>query len=166
MPSKRPHRSIAPGPAVKSLASAWVNGAPRGDRTISGKSAPRDRAPSIAAATTSQRSTMPAPPPAGVSSTARCRPIPNLRTSEVSSDQRPFVSACPASDSPSGPGKQCGNRVSTTARQGVTDRLSFAAFIISSELPQAGNRSPRSLGTRGTSGGRNSTLGECRTGCG
>ena len=46
------------------------------------------RAASIAADATSARITMPGPPPAGVSSTVRCLPIPWSRMSSTSSDHR------------------------------------------------------------------------------
>src|SRR6476659_1750443 len=72
----------------------------------------------MAAPRTSARMTMPAPPPAGVSSTARCRPIPNSRMPTASSAHRPWLSASPASDAASGPGNSSGNSVSTVARQG------------------------------------------------
>src|SRR3989338_5370936 len=64
-----------------------------------------------AASSTSARSTMPAPPPAGVSSTFRCLPIPKGRRSIVSSAQSPMSSALPVSDRPSTPGKASGNSV-------------------------------------------------------
>src|ERR1700722_12068637 len=60
---------------------------------------------------TSARITMPGPPPAGVSSTARCRPSPCSRMSRAASDHRPRASASPASDWPSGPGNMAGKRV-------------------------------------------------------
>ena len=46
-------------------------------------------AASSAFATTSARSTIPAPPPAGLSSTLRCLPSPKLRKSSVSSRHSP-----------------------------------------------------------------------------
>ena len=60
---------------------------------------------------------MPAPPPAGVSSTARCRPSAVL--ADVVRRKRPDAraSASPASDSPSGPGNMSGNSVRTLADQ-------------------------------------------------
>src|SRR6056297_3861455 len=64
---------------------------------------------------TSARSTMPAPPPAGVSSTLRCRPSPNSRRSMVSSDHSPSRSARPVRLSARTPGKACGSRVMTRA---------------------------------------------------
>ena len=74
-------------------------------------------AASIAAASTSARSTMPGPPPAGVSSTLRCRSVARSRMSRASSAHSPDASALPARLTPSGPGNISGNRVRTVARQ-------------------------------------------------
>jgi hypothetical protein len=54
----------------------------------------------------SARITMPGPPPAGVSSTARWRPVPCSRMSRASSNHRLRASASPTSDWPSGCWKQ------------------------------------------------------------
>ena len=62
----------------------------------------------LAAATTSGRSTIPAPPPAGVSSTLRCLSVAKSRMFRVSSDQIPSSSARPAKLAPSGPGNMSG----------------------------------------------------------
>src|SRR6056297_467307 len=64
----------------------------------------------------SGRITMPAPPPAGVSSTFRWRPSPKVLRSTVSSRQSPWSSARPVSDWPSMPGKASGNRVTIRTR--------------------------------------------------
>src|SRR5581483_12439965 len=117
MPSKRPANSSTPGPAASSRTRAWRRGSPRGDRQMRGACGFATLARSIAAAATSARMTMPAPPPAGVSSTVRCRPIPNSRISSVSNAHSPARSASPASETPSGPGNSCGKSVSTVARQ-------------------------------------------------
>ena len=50
-------------------------------------------AASIAAASTSARSTMPGPPPAGVSSTLRCLSVADARMSRASSAQREDASS-------------------------------------------------------------------------
>ena len=61
---------------------------------------------------------LPAPPPAGVSSTARCFPRPNSRIETARSDQIAASSACPERDAANGPGNISGKRVSTVARHG------------------------------------------------
>src|ERR1700733_9715604 len=73
-------------------------------------------AASMAAAKISARSTMPGPPPAGVSSTLRWRSVAESLISRASSDQTPEASALPARLTPSGPGNISGNRVRTVAR--------------------------------------------------
>ena len=93
-PSNRPHSRIAPGPAASSRTRAWVSGSPRG-RQRQHRAAHRATL-SIAAASTSARSTIPAPPPAGVSSTLRCLSVAKSRMLRVSSDHRPSASARPA----------------------------------------------------------------------
>src|SRR6266851_7053560 len=77
----------------------------------------------MAAASTSARSTMPGPPPAGVSSTLRCRPVAVSLMSRASSAQSPDASALPARLTPSGPGNISGNRVSTVARQVILETI-------------------------------------------
>ena len=57
---------------------------------------------------TTNPSTIPAPPPAGVSSTVRCLSVAKSRICTVSSDHVPSSSARPASDTPSGPGNISG----------------------------------------------------------
>src|SRR5580693_8820040 len=118
MPSNRPQTINGPGPAASSATWNWVNGRPRGLINRRGRSEAISAA-SIAAASTSARSTMPGPPPAGVSSTLRWRSVAESRISRVSSAQRPEASALPARLTPSGPGNISGNSVSTVARQMV-----------------------------------------------
>ena len=60
------------------------------------------------AASTSGLSTIPAPPPAGVSSTVRCLSVAKSRICTVSSDHAPCSSARPARLTPSGPGNISG----------------------------------------------------------
>ncbi len=115
MPSKRPARRMTPGAAASSRTIACVSGSPRGERQIAGASGARARAASMRAATTSARSTMPAPPPAGVSSTWRWRPRPKSRNATVSRPHSPRFRASPASEAPSGPGNSSGNSVTTVA---------------------------------------------------
>src|SRR5690554_5774769 len=81
----------------------------------SGEALPRTA--STAAATTSARITMPGPPPAGVSSTERCRSVAKSRISTASRVHFRVSSARPASDTPSGPGNISGKSVSTVADQ-------------------------------------------------
>src|SRR3990170_411981 len=69
------------------------------------------------AAATSARITMPAPPPAGVSSTERCLSKAKSRMSMVESAHLPSASALPARLRPRGPGNISGKMVSTVARQ-------------------------------------------------
>src|SRR5690349_13353211 len=90
---------------------------------MSGASGTSMRAWSMAAPSTSARSTIPAPPPAGVSSTWRWRPSPKSRICTLASDHNPADSAEPTSDTPSGPGNISGNNVSTVARQGERPSL-------------------------------------------
>ena len=54
---------------------------------------------------------MPAPPPAGVSSTLRWRPMPKSRRGMVRRFHNPCAKALPVSDRPRMPGKASGNRV-------------------------------------------------------
>ena len=63
---------------------------------------------SSAAASTSGRSTIPAPPPAGVSSTLRCLSVAKSRMFFISSDQMPSLKARPAKLAPKGPGNMSG----------------------------------------------------------
>eukprot|EP00521_Asterionellopsis_glacialis_P018889 CAMPEP_0195333560 /NCGR_PEP_ID=MMETSP0708-20121125/14165_1 /TAXON_ID=33640 /ORGANISM="Asterionellopsis glacialis, Strain CCMP134" /LENGTH=84 /DNA_ID=CAMNT_0040402971 /DNA_START=75 /DNA_END=329 /DNA_ORIENTATION=- len=63
---------------------------------------------------------MPAPPPAGVSSTLRCLPTPNWRRSTVSICHSPSCSALPVRLSPRTPGKAVGNKVMILAFQTPT----------------------------------------------
>src|ERR1700755_589290 len=106
-----------PGPVANSRARAWVNGRPRGLINRRGRSS-GTLAASIAAARISARSTMPGPPPAGVSSTLRCLSVADTLMSRASSAQIPDASALPARLTPSGPGNISGNSVRTVARQG------------------------------------------------
>jgi len=62
----------------------------------------------MALASTSARITMPAPPPAGVSSTVRWRSAAKSRICTVSSDHVPASSALPASEWPRLPGNISG----------------------------------------------------------
>ena len=101
-------RARAPGPASADARAA------RGEGAGAGSSAARPA--SRLAASTSARSTMPAPPPAGVSSTARWRPTPWSRMSCAASAHSPRARPSPASERPSGPGNIAGNRVKTSAR--------------------------------------------------
>src|SRR5436190_12274635 len=119
MPSKRPASSSTPGPFASSRTMSWVRGSPRGDKQMRGDCGLPATTWSMAAPRTSARKIMPAPPPAGVSSTARCRPNPNWRMPIASSAQRPCFRASPASDADRGPGKSSGKSVSTVARQGA-----------------------------------------------
>src|SRR5258708_19665232 len=116
MPSNRPQTINGPGPAASSLTRDWVNGRPRGLIKRRGRSWEASAA-SIAAASTSARSTMPGPPPAGVSSTLRCRSVAESLMSRASSVHSPDASALPARLTPSGPGNISGNTVSTVPRQ-------------------------------------------------
>src|ERR1700752_2129786 len=116
MPSKRPQTIRGPGPAASSVTRDWCNGRPRGPISSRGRSGAMPAA-SIAAARMSARSTMPGPPPAGVSSTLRCLSVAELRISRASSSHRPDVSALPARLTPSGPGNISGNSVRMVARQ-------------------------------------------------
>ena len=116
MPSNRPQTIRGPGPAASSTTRDWVNGRPRGLISRRGRSGAISAA-SMASASTSARSTMPGPPPAGVSSTLRWRSVAEARISRASSAHRPDASALPARLTPSGPGNISGNRVSTVARQ-------------------------------------------------
>ena len=89
-------------------------------RAASGTPAGRSSATeAMAASTTSGRSTMPAPPPNGVSSTVRWRSVAKSRMLTASSDQMSDCSARPASECASGPGNISGNSVSTEARQAM-----------------------------------------------
>src|SRR5258705_2817788 len=120
MPSNRPQTIIGPDPAASSTTRDWVNGRPRGLISRRGRSfgqSEQTSAASIAAASTSARSTMPGPPPAGVSSTLRCRSVAESLMSRASRAQRPNASALPARLTPSGPGNISGNSVSTVACQ-------------------------------------------------
>jgi hypothetical protein len=84
--------------------AAWVSGF----RAGSGEHRLPSATLSRAAASTSARSTIPAPPPAGVSSTLRCLSVAKSRMWTVSSDQTPSSSARPARLRPSGPGNISG----------------------------------------------------------
>src|SRR5262249_29571988 len=84
-------------------------------------------AASIAAARISARSTMPGPPPAGVSSTLRWRSVAESRISRASNAQIPNASPLPARLVPSGPGNISGYRVRTVARQGEAIGLNRAS---------------------------------------
>src|SRR5688572_19541 len=83
------------------------------------------RAASMEAAAISARITMPAPPPAGVSSTLRCLPVAKSRMSMAASAHLPSPRALPARLEPSGPGNISGKIVSTLACQvmGSLDHL-------------------------------------------
>src|ERR1700735_330005 len=121
MPSNRPQTIRGPGPAASAVTPDWVNGRPRG--LIKRRGLPLGApgaasAASIAAASTSARSTMPGPPPAGVSSTLRCRSVAESLMSRASNAQTPEASALPARLTPSGPGNISGNRVRTVVCQG------------------------------------------------
>src|SRR5690606_9773050 len=94
----------------------------------SGEAVPRTA--STAAATTSARITMPGPPPAGVSSTERCRSVAKSRISTASRVHSRASSALPASDTPSGPGNISGQSVSTVADQlSLINRSRFRSLI-------------------------------------
>ena len=67
---------MTPSPAASSRTRAWVSGAPRGVSASIGRPS---ATLSSAAASTSGRSTIPAPPPAGVSSTLRCLSVAKSR---------------------------------------------------------------------------------------
>ena len=96
------------------------------------------RAASMAAAAMSARITMPAPPPAGVSSTERCLSVAKSRMSTMSSAQMPSCRALPARLKPSGPGNISGNRVSTVARQG--DGIGLYSIIVRRDEGEASGR--------------------------
>src|SRR6476646_8164655 len=64
----------------------------------------------------SARITMPAPPPAGVSSTERCLSVAKSRMSIAASAHLPSPSAFPARLNPKGPGNISGKMVRTVAR--------------------------------------------------
>src|SRR5580698_8248958 len=114
MPSKRPHTMLTPPPCVSASIRACVSGVPRGDIRRRGRVSVAIA--SMARPSTSAFITMPGPPPAGVSSTVRCRSVAKLRMSATSSDQVPALSALPARLVPSGPGNISGKIVSTLAR--------------------------------------------------
>ena len=65
----------------------------------------------------SARITMPAPPPAGVSSTERCLSVAKSRMSMVDKAHFPSAKALPARLSPNGPGNISGKMVRMVARQ-------------------------------------------------
>src|SRR5437763_6994006 len=117
-PSKRPHSRITPSPPASSRTRAWVSGAPRGVNASIGR--PSATLPG-AAASTSGRSTIPAPPPAGVSSTLRCLSVAKSRMLVASRLQMPSSSARPARLVPSGPGNMSGYRVRTEARKVIAE---------------------------------------------
>src|SRR5580704_13234266 len=113
-PSKRPQTITTPGPAVSASTRACLSGVPRGDMMSRGRASVA--VASMARPSTSAFSTMPGPPPAGVSSTLRCLSAAKLRISATSSAQAPAAKALPARLAPSGPGNISGNRVRTLAR--------------------------------------------------
>jgi hypothetical protein len=98
------------------LACRQIADAPRGVSASIGRPS---ATLSIAAARTSGLSTIPAPPPAGVSSTLRCLSVAKSRMWTVSSDQVPSSSARPARLTPSGPGNISGYSVRTVERNGM-----------------------------------------------
>src|SRR5258706_7878307 len=100
IPSNLPQTISGPGPAASSATRDWVNGRPRGLISSFGRSG-AVFAVSIADASTSARSTMPGPPPAGVSSTLRCRSAAESLMSRASNAQSPDASALPARLTPS-----------------------------------------------------------------
>src|SRR3546814_16155821 len=71
---------------------------------------------SIAAASTSAFSTIPAPPPAGVSSTVRCLSVAKSRICTGAHAQVPLSRAGPAMLCPSGPGEKQGERAREVGR--------------------------------------------------
>ncbi len=97
----------------------------------------------MARASTSGFITMPGPPPAGVSSTERCRSLAWARISIASSDHTPLASALPARLMPSGPGNISGNRVRTVARHMAPDSEDFIERIEACVLLRS---SPRKRG--------------------
>ena len=98
--SRRPGRRRARGPAPGSAAR------PRG--VIASTGTPRRPTLSIAAASTSARSTIPAPPPAGVSSTVRCLSVAKSRICIASSDHCPSRQRAPGERHAERPGKHLG----------------------------------------------------------
>ena len=126
-PSKRAQRIKAPGPSASARTRACVSGAPRGLMRRRGRTSSSALAASSAAQSTSARMTMPGPPPAGVSSTARWRPTPCSRICRVSRPQTPRESASPASDRPKGPGNISGNSVRIVARHMRPSRMAAAS---------------------------------------
>src|SRR3954451_21983641 len=109
---------MTPSPAESSLTRCCVSDAPRGVRARSGRPS---ATLSIAAASTSGRSTIPAPPPAGVSSTLRCLSVAKSRMLVAWRLQMPSSSARPARLVPSGPGNMSGYRVRTEARKVIAE---------------------------------------------
>src|ERR1700680_2013806 len=83
----------------------------------------------MAETATSARTTMPGPPPEGVSSPVRWRPTPWTRMSRTSRSQSRSCKALSISEAASGPGNNSGNSVRTVARHmlllvlGVARRL-------------------------------------------
>ena len=75
---------------------AWVKGRPAGVGTTT--VAPSTASSSSAAPNGSGLSTMPAPPPYGVSSTVRCRSVVQVRRSCTCSSSSPFSTALPGSE--------------------------------------------------------------------
>ena len=116
-PSNRLHMKIAPLPKARSAAISCVNGTPRGLGSKTGKSPALFWVSVSAAEAISARNTMPAPPPAGVSSTARWRPSPNARKSWGWQAHAPVSSARPDRLVFNGPGNISGNRVIICACQ-------------------------------------------------
>ena len=163
--SNRPQTRVRPCVRDRRRAAAWSKGRPLGERQITGHASRSAGVPSAAwssaAAITSARSTMPAPPPAGGASTVRWRPRPKPRRSTVSSAQSPRSSARPVSDSPSVPGKACGKSVTTLARQAPATRRS---------APRSRGRSDAWIASRpwlrGGLGGDSATAGSGAAGLG
>ena len=124
---------VTPSMPASSRTDCCVSGSPRGDMQSTGQRPDWQRLSSIAnrraGPRTSARMTIPAPPPTGVSSTDRCRPMPNRRRSIVSSSQIPCASALPERDCPSVPGNASGRRVMTFAHQVAAWQLSFDSLL-------------------------------------
>ena len=73
---------------------------------------------------------MPGPPPAGVSSTARCRPMPCSRMLRVSSAQRPRASASPDEREAERAGKHLGIEGQDGRREGHAGHLGGSARVL------------------------------------
>src|SRR5689334_13051367 len=123
MPSYRPQANASQPLPASSRAMAWVNRSPEGLGTSRvGTAAGRSRAARPVARTASRASlhgsgriTIPAPPPAGASSTVRCRSWVKSRRSWTARSSMPLRRALPIRESSSG-ARYSGKIVTTSIR--------------------------------------------------